>query len=502
MEPGKNRDRRVKGAPALCVLALSAILMLLAAVGTANAARGLATGFVDSLFESSNPGERALWLDRTVASSGSLVRLPLPWRAVASSQPADPTNPRSTAYHFDFVDAAVRDARARGLTVMLTVQGAPDWAEGPGRPASAAPGTWKPNPSSLADFMRAVATRYAGGVDPDGLGGAPPLPAAQAVQVWNEPNLLEYLTPQYEGSTPVSPDHYRAMLNASYGAVKAVNPGMLVITGGTSPYGGPSTKGPRLRPVEFDRRLLCVRQVKGKRPARKGKRKGKRRKRPTKLVRDPNCGGRANFDVLAHHPINTSGPPTLHAFNPDDASSADLGRITRVLRAAEKAGTVARHKHPIWATEIWWDSNPPNRAGSPLSRQARWLEQSLYLLWRDGASAVVNLHIRDMTATSSDLLDGSGAGIYFTNEQAKPSSIAFRFPFVTDQLGKKVLRAWGRAPATGRLAIQRRVRGRWVTIRRLRVTRGSVFAAKLRLRGKQRLRARVGVLRSLVWKQG
>src|SRR5215210_5188490 len=176
MKPGKHWDRRMKGAPGLCGLALSAILVLLAGVGTAHAARGLVTGFADPLVESSNPGERALWLDRTVASGGSLVRLLLPWSAVASSQPADPTNPGSTAYHFDFVDAAVRDARARGLTVMLTVQGAPDWAEGPGRPASAAPGTWKPNPSSLADFMRAVATRYAGGFDPDGLGAAPPLP--------------------------------------------------------------------------------------------------------------------------------------------------------------------------------------------------------------------------------------------------------------------------------------------------------------------------------------
>ena len=386
------------------------------------------------------------------------------------------------------------------MTVMLTVQGAPDWAEGPDRPASARPGTWKPSPSSLADFMRAVTARYSGGFDPDGSGSAAPLPSVQAVEIWNEPNLLEYLTPQYDGATPVSPEHYRAMLNASYAAVKAINPRVLVVAGATAPYGGSST-GPRLRPVEFDRRLLCVRRVKGKHRPRKGKKKGKRRK-SSKLVRDPSCGGRANFDILSHHPINTSGGPRLHALNPDDASSADLSRITAVLRAAEKAGTIARHRHPIWATEIWWDSNPPNQAGSPLARQARWLEQSLYILWRDGASAAVNLPIRDQTAGSSNLNDSSAAaGIYFMNEQAKPSSIAFRFPFVTDRLGKTILRAWGKAPATGRLAIQRRARGRWATIRRVRVRRGSVFVAKLRLRGKQRLRARVGGVSSLVWKQ-
>ncbi len=37
--------------------------------------------------------------------------------------------------------------------------------------------------------MRAVAARYSGGFDPDGAGPAPPLPAVQALQVWNEPNL-------------------------------------------------------------------------------------------------------------------------------------------------------------------------------------------------------------------------------------------------------------------------------------------------------------------------
>ena len=54
--------------------------------------------------------------------------------------------------------------------------GAPAWAEAPGRPASALPGTWKPSPSDLADFMRAVAARYSGGFDPDGPGPAPPIP--------------------------------------------------------------------------------------------------------------------------------------------------------------------------------------------------------------------------------------------------------------------------------------------------------------------------------------
>jgi hypothetical protein len=125
----------------------------------------------------------------------------------------------------------------------------------------------------------------------------------------------------------------------------------------------------------------------------------------------------------------------------------------------------------------------------------------MYLLWRAGASAVVNLLIRDTSAVSSGLLDGSGSGIYFTNEQAKPSSIAFRFPFVADRRNKQTLTVWGKAPAAGRLSIQRRARHRWMNVRKLRVGRGGVFSVRMRLKGKQRLRGSVAGMRSLVWKQ-
>jgi hypothetical protein len=342
--------------------------------------------------------------------------------------------------------------------------------------------------------MHALAVRYSGGFDPDGAGGSPALPAIQAIQVWNEQNLPVYLTPQYQGDTPFAPDHYRQMLNASYSAIKAVNPGMLVVTGGTAPYGGTTAEGPRVRPVEFDRDLLCVTAV-------RSKKKGKRRRKGTKLVRSAGCAAPAHFDVLAHHPINTTGPPTLHSVNADDASSADLSKITRVLRGAERARAVPGGKHPIWASEIWWDSNPPNPAGSPLARQARWLEQALYLVWRDGASAVINLVIRDPAAVPQKGLDGSASGIYFADGQPKPSALAFRFPFVADRISRTRLRVWGKAPAAGKLRIQRRVRSRWVTVRRVGVRQGAVFTVKLRLRGKQRLRARAGGVTSLVWKQ-
>ena len=470
-----------------------ALLAALAHPAVAPAKRGLLTGFADGArYESGNPTERATWLDRTLEARAAVVTLFLSWQGVVASQrPTDPTNPASASYDFSRIDAAVRDARSRSLIVMLHLTRAPAWAEGPNPPDWSPLGTWKPSPSDLADFVRAVASRYSGGFDPDGAGPAARLPAVQALSIWAEPNLEVHLTPQYEGKTTVGPAHYREMLNAAYSAVKAVDPKMLVVTGGPSPYGDSVN---RVRPVRFYRDLLCVQQVK--------KKKKKRGASKPVFVRAQNCRAPARFDVLAHNPINTSGGATRSAIHPDDASSPDLDRIMRVLRAAERAGTVLPGRHPLWATESWWDSNPPDSAGAPLGLQARWTQQAMYLAWQDGASVFINLLIRDLGTGSHDRGDALDSGIFFANGQPKPSYTAFRFPFVAERIDRRRLRAWGKSPEAGKLKIQRRRGKRWVTVKKLRVGQGAVFRAKLPLRGTQRLRAKVAGNQSLVWKQG
>jgi hypothetical protein len=484
------------------VLSVLACLAVLSCASSAQGAAGLTTGFADGVFSSPDQATRGFWLQRATDARAGMIRVNVGWREIANAQPpADPTNPADPSYNFSAVDRAVQGAAAHGVNVVLTVYSAPAWAEGPGRPdlTTAPAGTWKPDPLALSSFLRALATRYSGGFDPDGPAPGVLLPAARAVQVWNEPNLSQYLTPQYAGAAAISPGQYRAMLNASYSAVKAVAPAMLVVTAGTAPYGDPPG-GIRVRPVEFYRQLLCVQ------PAKKAKKKRKRRKSTRGrskqgLVEVTGCPAPAKFDVLAHHPINTSGGPRRSAFNPDDASSADLDRIVRVLRAAERFGTVAPGPHPIWATEIWWASNPPNSAGAPIGVHARWIEEALYGLWKDGASVVINLLIRDSTGGPQIASNASQSGLFFADGQPKPAYTAFRFPFVTERIRNGLLRAWGKAPAGGKLVIQRRRRGRWVAVKKIQVRQGSVFIVKLRSPGKPKLRAAVGGSRSLAWRQ-
>ena len=475
-EPARRRLMRRR----VVVVALLAALAGFAsarAVGpeTAAAARsappGLQTGFADNLYFAADLGVRNSVFDRTVEVGARIVRINVVWRLVAGAQPANPRDPADPAYRFGAIDDAVRGAAQRGLDVLLTLYSAPDYAQGPGRPAGTPAGTWRPDPGAFADFAAAVATRYSGG-----FAG---LPRVRYFQAWNEPNLNIYLTPQWDGKALAAPAHYVAMLNAFYDAVKAVDRDNRVVTAGTAPYGDPPG-GPRTHPLAFWRAALCVRG----------------RAKPRGVA----CPVKPKLDILAHHPINTSGGPTRSAIHPDDVSTPDFGNVRRVLRAAERHRNIATgRRHPLWATEIWWDSNPPDRfEGVPLKRHARYLAQALHLLWRAGARTVINLQIRDIAYDPQDPFANTNTGLLFDDGTPKPAFAAFRFPFVVDKV-RGGMRAWGRAPVGGRLVIERRGRGAWQRLATRRVRSGSVFTAKLDLRGRQRLRARVGGEHSLVW---
>jgi hypothetical protein len=541
LDAGRTLQPFARGrVPRVALLIAIGLLALLALPGAAPAQQGLVTGLTGpDQYQSSNSAARAFWFDRTVEAGAGIVRLSIEWRGVAPQRPAQPTNPAS--YNLPSVDGAVRAAAARGVQVLITVNSSPRWAERPGRPASALETTsWKPHPSDLANFMQAIAARYSGGFDPDGGGGQPPLPAVQALQVLNEPNQDAWLAPQFDGKAIIGPDLYRELLNASYTAIKAVNPQMLVVTGGTSPYGDPPggpypPGGARVRPVQWWQSFLCVHPVtvtanvtKLKRALRKARKAGnqakikklrkklkKAKKRTTvSFARTDGCAGPAQFDVLAHQAIdNTGGGPLKSGPNPDDASTPDLGRIVGVLRAAESLGTLPG-SHPVWVTEFWWDSNPPNPVGAPLDVQAAWLEQSLYLFWKAGASAAINFTIQDSTLYPVTR-NGYQSGLYSLDGSPKPALAAFRFPFVTERINRRAVRFWGKAPESGALQIQRQQGAAWVTIGQLQVSKGAVFDTTLRSSGKKRkkgkkrprpfpagtFRATVGASQSLPWYQ-
>lgn len=184
----------------------------------------------------SNASEKAIWGPVTLPSGHSAfptykrlgvdtVQFGLDWRAVAPERPANPADPADPAYTWpQEVDTAVARAGPAGINVALLVSGSPGWANG-GRSALHAP-----NPADYATFMAAASRRY---------------PTVRRWMVWGEPNRVDRFLPNEPGS-PVGARAYAKVLDAAYGALKAVSPRNIVI-------GGMTWTGGDVRPAGFMR---------------------------------------------------------------------------------------------------------------------------------------------------------------------------------------------------------------------------------------------------------
>ena len=88
--------------------------------------------------------------------------------------------------------------------------------------------------------------------------GTGPLPRVRYWEAWNEPNAGREIAPQRVNGQPVSPAHYRRMVNAFAAAVHGVNAGNLVVAGTLGPFGHDSKDIQVVAPMRFMSDLLCV----------------------------------------------------------------------------------------------------------------------------------------------------------------------------------------------------------------------------------------------------
>jgi hypothetical protein len=218
-------------------------------------------------------------------------------------------------------------------------------------------------------------------------------------------------------------------------------------------------------------------------------------------LRRARCHDRARFDVLSDHPIAV-GPPLQGAVSPLDVTTPDLGRLKRVIAGAVRRHTILpRRPKPLWVTEFWYDSSPPDPDGVPIARQARWYEQDLYLFWRQGARAAIALQLRD-DPPERGFPYSSQAGAFLLDGSPKPSQTAFSFPLVARRLSRSQVIVWGIAPEAGRVRIEVRQGGGWRTLASITTPgRPHPFVRRFELPGPVRLRAGIGAARSLVWMQ-
>jgi hypothetical protein len=152
-----------------------------------------------------------------------VFQIQLRWPVVAPTRPDSPEDSTDPAYRWPAdLDYAISQARDHGIDVAVLVTHSPPWANG-GRGH-----LWAPDPSDFAQFLTAASRRY---------------PSVHRWMIWGEPNRADRFLPN-RANSPIGPRRYAPLLDAAFGALKAVSPDNIVI-------GGDTFTGGEVKPMQF-----------------------------------------------------------------------------------------------------------------------------------------------------------------------------------------------------------------------------------------------------------
>ncbi len=155
-------------------------------------------------------------LARAAELRARIVRIPVDWAALEPDERGgfDPDYLAEVRARFEW-------AEALGLEAVLLFAQSPAWAN------RDAPPSYPPHPDRYLDYADALA-RLVGAIGPDRIA---------AVEVWNEPNSVEFWgeIPEREGTYVLVPvdraREYAELLNAAYQRMKATSPRLTVLGG-------------------------------------------------------------------------------------------------------------------------------------------------------------------------------------------------------------------------------------------------------------------------------
>jgi Cellulase (glycosyl hydrolase family 5) len=255
--------------------------------------------------------------------------------------------------------------KARGVKVLVVVHRAPAWASG-GRGGIAPPS----NPATFGRFMGQIAQR---------------VPGADAWELWNEPDSGQFWA---GGADPAA---YAALLRAAYPAIKAVQPGDVVVTGGMVGNN-----------MDFLSALY-------------------------------DHGAQGSFDAVGVHTDTaclTSGPDAYYRDERGRVGRYTFSAYREVHAVMSDRGDGAK---PVWMTELGWNTqrglcNVGTKAGTkPLGvsprRQARFLRAAYRCVAADPFLGVAFwFGLQDIKGSRH----ARGFGLYRRNQRAKPAARAFR----------------------------------------------------------------------------
>lgn len=351
----------------------AALLALLVVAAPAAAHQRQQSMFMDdNLLLYRGPARASATLDELKALGVDSVRVTLHWHHFAPDAKKT-RRPRGELHYgppvWDNHDHLLREARERGIEVLLNVSGsAPLWATGKyrGRHIN---GEYKPDPTEFGRFVEVVARRY-DGRHRDENQGERRLPKVDLWSIWNEPNLASRLQPQRRGRRPAAPHIYRRLVRSFLAALhRTGHDNDVVLLGETSPRGRDGRgRMVSLRPGRFLRELFCL----------------DRDLLPKDGCTDFDLRGRFEVHGYAHHPYPIMMPPDEPHPHPDDIAlaSSDRDDLTRILDAAAGLGRIPPEL-PLWYTEFGYQTPPDPIRGVDLADHAAWLVKAERMTFLD-----------------------------------------------------------------------------------------------------------------------
>ncbi len=408
--PSHRLRRRAIGALA------AALAVLGFAAGPASASHGQVL-----LFDGGSAltgSDREQTFDQLAGLGVKAVRVMVNWKTAAPERDAlvrpsgDLTDPGR--YTWGGAGAAIDEAHARGWKVVVTLNTpAPRWAT-----EGAVDNITRPRPSDLQHFFTAAGRRF----------GA----SATWWAVLNEPNLYQFLLPQYVKGKPAAGGIYRSLFLAARTGLNAAGlPKAKMLFGETAPRGN----NLNVAPLALLRGALCLNK--------QYKRVGHCKKLP--------------IDGYAHHPYTTAqGPYFVPPRNkPDDVTLGSLSRLEQALDKAAKAKVVKKHL-PIFFTEFGVQSYPDKSLGVSLSKQSDYRSIAEYMAWKDPRVAGFSQYLLYDDAPREGVpsylrYGGFESGlIAYAGEKRKPAYNSFRTPLVVLPGSKGKATLWGLVrPAAG-----------------------------------------------------
>lgn len=399
-----------------------------------------------------NPATRPRALDQIASLGARSLRLILTWKDVAPSPTSrrrpkvDLTDPAN--YAWGQYDALLAAAKARNWPVLLTVSGpVPKWATLRKRDYLT-----YPSAREFQSFMTAVGRHYGAQIS--------------TWSVWNEPNHPDFLLPQYDRRhRPLSGRIYRRLFLAAWRALRATGNGRdTLLMGDTAPRG----TGRVVAPLAFLRQTLCL-------DARYRKARG--------------CSN-LPADGYAHHSYSTRQGPFFVPPGRDDVTMGVIGRLTRALDLAARAGAIQRNMG-IYLDEFGVQSYPDRLLGVPLSQQPEYYAISEKLAYDNPRVKLFSQYLlRDDPKNTKrhgggilaqSAFPGFESGVELAGGRRKPFYDGYRLPLVVTRVRRGVT-FWGKVrPAAGptSVTLQQRVgRGRWRTLKTLRTDAAGYFSSR------------------------